>query len=88
MTKVKVSLGRTVNLGNYESFRIDVGLEEEIEGSLKTDPDGVDKAYKESLKFCATRLKEIKDKLLASEAKKAERDEHFNGTQPSPTDVD
>lgn len=29
---VKVAMGRTYNLGNYESKRIDVGLEQECTG--------------------------------------------------------
>lgn len=28
--RVKVSLGRTINLGNFESFRVDVGLEADV----------------------------------------------------------
>jgi len=29
MSKVKVSIGRTYNTGNYQSLRLDVGLEDE-----------------------------------------------------------
>jgi len=32
MSKIKVSLGKTYNLGNYESLRIDIGVEEEVDG--------------------------------------------------------
>lgn len=30
MTKLKMSIGRTYNLGNYESLRLDVGIEDEL----------------------------------------------------------
>ena len=30
ITKIKVSIGRTINLGNYESARIDIGAEADI----------------------------------------------------------
>jgi hypothetical protein len=30
VTKIKVSIGRTINLGNYESARIDIGAEADI----------------------------------------------------------
>jgi len=29
-TRIKVVLGRTVNLGNYESLRIDLGMERDL----------------------------------------------------------
>ena len=29
--RVKVSKGKTINTGNYESFRIDVGVEDDFE---------------------------------------------------------
>ena len=28
--RVKVNIGRTINLGNFESFRVDVGLEADV----------------------------------------------------------
>ena len=31
MERIKVSLGKTFNLGNFESLRIDVGLEKDVE---------------------------------------------------------
>ena len=30
ITKVRVSLGRTINMGNYESLRVSVDLEAEV----------------------------------------------------------
>ena len=31
MERIKISLGKTFNLGNFESLRIDVGLEKDVE---------------------------------------------------------
>lgn len=39
--RVKVSFGRTINLGNFESFRADVGLE-----SDKRDGETIDAAFR------------------------------------------
>jgi len=36
ITKIKVSIGRTINLGNYESARIDIGLEAEASGDIES----------------------------------------------------
>ena len=33
--KLKLSIGRTYNLGNYESLRLDVGLEREVETNME-----------------------------------------------------
>lgn len=35
--KIKVSIGRTINLGNYESAKVEVGMEAEIDGVDVTD---------------------------------------------------
>lgn len=55
MKKIKVSLGRTLNAGNYESFRFDVGLELDCENEVE--------GYEEALKFCAVRLKGITERF-------------------------
>ncbi len=39
ITKIKVNIGRTINLGNYESARIDLGAEADIE---ERDQDPLD----------------------------------------------
>ena len=31
MTKLKISIGKTYNTGNYTSIRLDVGLERDVE---------------------------------------------------------
>ena len=33
--KLKLHIGRTINLGNYESLRVDVGIEEDAQSDLK-----------------------------------------------------
>lgn len=47
MRRIKVAYGRTFNIGNYESIRIDVGVEEDV-------PNGEDinKASNRMLIFC------------------------------------
>ena len=37
MYKLRVSRGRTINKGNYESARFDVSLEEEFEDTMDHD---------------------------------------------------
>lgn len=37
MERLKISIGKTYNLGNYESLRLDVGLEVEHEKSVEAD---------------------------------------------------
>ena len=43
--KVKVSLGYTLNLGNFESLRIDVGVEDRVIGDENLD-HAMDRTYK------------------------------------------
>jgi len=31
--KVKISIGKTINIGNYESYRVDIGVEASISPS-------------------------------------------------------
>lgn len=44
-TSIKINMGRTVNLGNYESMRADVSLEERIDEDLSEEQ--LVAAYKE-----------------------------------------
>ena len=39
MTKLKISIGKTYNTGNYTSTRLDVGLERDVE---QVDDNSVD----------------------------------------------
>lgn len=49
---MKVSLGRTINLGNYETYRVDVSLESDIPAGRKVEEifDAVQKKVEERLK--------------------------------------
>ena len=38
MKKIRVALGRTINMGQYESLRVDIDLEEEI-GNASTSQE-------------------------------------------------
>jgi len=54
--KVVASVGLTINLGNYESARVNAGLE------YPTDRDGIDDAFKEAWGIIETELaNEVKD---------------------------
>lgn len=44
-TKVKVSLGYTLNLGNFQSLRIDIGIEDSKRDGEKTN-DAFERVYK------------------------------------------
>jgi hypothetical protein len=56
MSKIKVSIGRTYNLGNYNSLRLDVGLEDQLEYNDKVVNDyDFDAIY--------SRLKELLSKM-------------------------
>ena len=50
MTKVRVAMGRTVNLGNYESFKIEIAIEEDINGETPNN-------------YVDTKIKFLKSKL-------------------------
>lgn len=53
MAKVKVSYGRTVNLGNYNSVRVDVGVE------LPCMVDEVEKAYDAASEFVGPKFAKL-----------------------------
>lgn len=58
--RVRISLGRTINLGNFESFRVDVDFQ-----SAVGDDEEVDTAY--------NRVKKIVEKRLEAECAPVER---------------
>lgn len=61
MERIKVSIGKTINLGNFESLRLDVGLEGD---TLTRDRQDV----------CDSMVSWIKDELINLEQKlKTER---------------
>ena len=37
MVRLKLSIGRTVNMGNYQSLRIDAGLEDDVNPEIKDE---------------------------------------------------
>jgi hypothetical protein len=45
MRRIKVAYGRTFNIGNYESARIDIEIEVDVPENGKTDP-AIDKLFK------------------------------------------
>ena len=53
MSKVKVSIGRTYNTGNYQSLRLDVGLEDECENNDYEESLFVDKMYESCIEYLA-----------------------------------
>jgi hypothetical protein len=56
MERIKISIGRTYNLGNYESFRLDVGSERDV-----LDGTPVDEAAEQLFKECATALQKLEE---------------------------
>ena len=42
ITKIEISIGRTINLGNYESARIDICM-----GAVMENGDDIDETYHE-----------------------------------------
>ena len=72
--RLKVNVGRTYNMGNFESLRVDVGLEEEVE----VKPQGVEdaKAYRQDF---YDRMFNVCEQALRREAQrliKAIEDQH------------
>jgi hypothetical protein len=60
MTKVRVSLGYTVNMKNYESLRVDVAVEDEVR-----DAESVDEGYSRVRGFVETKLMETVEEVKA-----------------------
>jgi hypothetical protein len=52
IAKVKYSIGMTINIGNYQGARVDVGIE------LPTHVDETADAYDRAVDFCNERLME------------------------------
>ena len=57
MQKVKMSLGKTFNIGNYESIRVDVGIEREVKDITQNTKDEL---YDEVLQLMKDTAKKIK----------------------------
>lgn len=52
-TKIKCQMGMTINMGNYESLRIDIGLEDD-----QRDGESVKDAHERVFNFVNRRLQE------------------------------
>jgi hypothetical protein len=50
-TKVNVALGYTLNLGNFQSLRVDIGIEDS-----KRDGENIDEAFERVYKFVEEKL--------------------------------
>ena len=59
------SLGLTINLGNYESARVGVGVE------FPCDPNKIDEAFDEAWKVCKDQLREQAKGMRGKAAKLA-----------------
>ena len=60
--KVKVSLGYTLNLGNFESLRIDVGVEDRVIGDENVD-GAMERTYKYVEELLTVKVSEAKAEL-------------------------
>jgi hypothetical protein len=60
--KVKVSLGYTLNLGNFESLRIDVGVEDRVIGDENID-GAMERTYKYVEELLTIKVSEAKAEL-------------------------
>jgi hypothetical protein len=61
-SKVKYSLGMTINLGNYDSARVDVGVE------IPADSENLDEAYVKASEYCNEKI--LEEVGILSEMKK------------------
>lgn len=55
---VRVGFGKTYNLGNFNSLRVDVAV------TMPCAPKDVDKTYKETAQYCADKLAEEESQWL------------------------
>jgi hypothetical protein len=61
-TKVTVSLGYTMNLGNFQSLRIDLGVEDQVRDGENVK-DGFDRVYKFVEEQFGEKLREAKSEI-------------------------
>jgi len=61
-TKVTVSLGYTMNLGNFQSLRIDLGVEDQVRDGENVK-DGFDRVYKFVEEQLGEKLREAKSEI-------------------------
>ena len=59
LQKVKVSFGRTVNIGNYQTIRLDLGFEAQL-----TEGDNLEQCEKYLLKKAVVEVDQLVDQAL------------------------
>lgn len=62
MSVIKVSMGYTINAGNFESFRVDFGIEDETRPG-ETVKDATDRIYNYVEKTLVTKVAEARKDL-------------------------
>jgi hypothetical protein len=62
-TKVNVSLGYTMNVGNFQSLRIDIGIEDQLRDGEHVQ-DGFDRVYSFVEQQLASKLKEAQSEIV------------------------
>lgn len=62
-TKVNVTLGYTMNLGNFQSLRIDIGVEDHVRDSENVQ-EGFDRVYKFVEDQLGAKLQEAKSEIV------------------------
>ena len=58
---VRVALGLTLNLGDYQSARIDVGIDQDLADDT---PETLEATYEECRAWCADRVRKEKERIL------------------------
>jgi hypothetical protein len=61
-TKVNVLLGYTMNLGNFQSLRIDIGVEDQVRDGENVQ-EGFDRVYKFVEEQLGQKLQEAKSEI-------------------------
>lgn len=61
-TKVNVLLGYTMNLGNFQSLRIDIGVEDQVRDGENVH-EGFDRVYKFVEEQLSAKLQEAKSEI-------------------------
>jgi len=61
-TRIEVSIGRTINLGDYESIRVQAGISFDVDPELDLDVQ-YDSAWDEVQNKVGTKSKELENKL-------------------------
>lgn len=56
MGRVKIGLGATINMGNYETIRVDVGFEKDV---LEDSQEAYDRCFAEVLAETRRRLEDV-----------------------------